>query len=192
MADRPARDYATTYRGMTDDELERVLRDFDDLLDEAKPYLLAELKARGRDDRGVSLEIEAAQKQRIPLISVAGADLELTSRVGSIRRVRRTGWKFYGKANCLHDETFDYDEFDATRWWTQLGVPVFPAGSFRIRQRTPEDPEFVRLTRDDSIVVVRSLPFIWSQNARPLALALAFWLPFAFILLVLWLGGTGQ
>jgi hypothetical protein len=111
-------DYATTYHRMTYDELEHLLGEFDDLVDEARGFLVSEFKTRGRNDREISLLVEAGRKRKLPLTSVEGADLDLTSQVGSLYTVKGTGRRFYGQANGVHDEVYEYDEFDTTLWWT--------------------------------------------------------------------------
>ena len=205
----PKPDYATTYRRMTDGELDRLMGEFDDLVDEARPVAVAELKARGRNDQEISVLIEAGRKRRLPLASVPGADLDLTAQIGSLHWHNGTGRTFYGKANRVYDEVYAYDEFDTTLWWTLLWIPFIPRGSFRIRrkQARPENsgPE-ARVLRERpairqtervfpytfsaySIAVVRRLPFAWAQNAAMLALAgVLLWLPLAYALIGILLG----
>lgn len=190
---------------MTAGELDRLVGEFDDLVDDARRVLIAELKARGRNEQEVSLLVEAARKRRLPLASVEGADLDLTAQIGGLRRVNGIGRAFYGKANRVHDEVYGYDEFDTTLWWTLFWIPFIPRGSFRIRRKQarteiigvqPVQPPAI-LQRDSlgawffpfsfaaySTVVVRRLPFAWVQNAGMLTLAgVLLWLPLAYALI---------
>jgi len=50
------------YRGLSDVELEQLLREFDDLLETAQSCLIAELRTRGQTDETISATIEAGKK----------------------------------------------------------------------------------------------------------------------------------
>ena len=161
------------YHQKTDAELDRLLRQFDDLVDDAQRCLLAELKARGRGEGDIARVVEGRRKRELPLASTEGVDLALAAEVGRIWRTVRfhgsrflgTGRAFYGTANPDSNKEYGYQEFDTTLWWTLLGVPLVPRGSYRIRSRVP-----VSYIIGDNFVVVRRLPFLWAQNAGWLAL----------------------
>lgn len=163
----------TRYASKTDAELERLLRQFDDLVDDAQRCLVAELQARGRSERDILPVVEAARKRKLPLGDIEGADIALTAQLGRIRRTVHfrgsrllgTGRAFYGASNPSLDKEFAYQEFDTTLWWTIVGIPVIPWGSFRIRSRVPAS-----FILGDNFVAVRRLPFLWVQNSGWLAL----------------------
>ena len=111
-------DFAATYRRMSDEELERLLADLHDLVEDARISLLAEFKSRGRTDKEAALLAEAGRKRTLPLIETEGADLQLTGNVGHVSTHNGTGRTFIGKRNRTHNETYDYEEFDATLFWT--------------------------------------------------------------------------
>ena len=140
-------DFAATYRQMSDDELERLLADSHDLLEDAQISLLAEFKSRGRSDKEAELLAEAGRKLTLPLTETEGADLQLTAEVGSLFRFNGTGRVFLGEGNHTYNETYDYEEFDTTLFWTLFYVPVVPRGRFRVRRRV----------RYSNFVIVRRL-----------------------------------
>jgi hypothetical protein len=174
----------SSYRKKTDSELERLLGQFDDLVDNAQLCLISELKARGRTEKDLSSVLERSRKRKIPLSDIEGLHLALAAQVGSVRRVYRfrgslllaTGRAFYGAANRAYNEEYAYSEFDTTLWWMVLGIPVIPRGSFRIRSRAA-----LPYILGDNFVVVRRLPFMWAQNAARLALDAVL-----LLLLLLW------
>src|SRR5437899_8676746 len=96
--------YRTQYHRMLEGELVRVAMEFDDLVPEAGPALIEELKARGKSDQEIWVLIDRGRKHRTHLSMVPGVDLELTRRVGDVvRTVTGFGRKFYGKANLVEN-----------------------------------------------------------------------------------------
>jgi hypothetical protein len=67
------------FRQKTDSELERLLRQFDDLVDDAQRCLMSELTARGRSEQFLSQVVEAARKRRIQLSGRRGSRLAADS-----------------------------------------------------------------------------------------------------------------
>ena len=64
---------------------------------------------------------------------------------------------FIGKRNRTYDETYDYEEFDSTLFWTFFYVPILSRGQFRLRRRVKLELPY--LTREASyiFVIVRQL-----------------------------------
>src|SRR6185312_3910171 len=142
---------------MSDDELERILADTHDLLADARNCLLAEFRSRGRTDKEAALIAEAGRKRCLPLTETEGIDLHLTAEVGSVSTHNGTGRMFIGKRNRTYDETYDYEEFDSTLFWTFFYVPILSRGQFRLRRRVKLELPY--LTREASyiFVIVRQL-----------------------------------
>jgi len=142
---------------MSDDELERILADTHDLLEDARNCLLAEFRSRGRTDKEAALIAEAGRKRCLPLTETEGIDLHLTAEVGSVSTHNGTGRMFIGKRNRTYDETYDYEEFDSTLFWTFFYVPILSRGQFRLRRRVKLELPY--LTREASyiFVIVRQL-----------------------------------
>ncbi|SRR6266480_2073224 len=151
------KDFAATYRQMSDDELERLVANSHDLVDDARTSLRAEFKSRGRTEKEAALLAEAGIKRTLPLSATEGVDLQLTAQVGHVSRVNGTGRAFIGKTNRSYNETYDYEEFDTTLFWTVFYVPLVPRGTFRIRRRVRSELPY--LTREGSygFVIVRRL-----------------------------------
>jgi hypothetical protein len=164
-------DLRSRYRAQSDDELDRLLGELDELEDDAKTLLFSELKARGRTDTEVSSLIARGRDRRLPLGSIEGIDPILTAWVGNVRRVNGTGRAFFGRTNCEYNPQYDYDEIDTTLWWTIFWVPIVPRGSFRIRRKATR-PGAARFAggHDYQLVIVRRLPFLWLANLGWLAL----------------------
>src|SRR5438270_7043779 len=96
------------YRRLNDDELEQLLREFDDLLETAQSCLLAELRTRGHTDKTISAIIDASKKLKLPLTAIDGFDSSLTKKIGSVSSFRGIGRIFYGKAHHMFNETFAF------------------------------------------------------------------------------------
>lgn len=181
--------YASTYRDQSEDELDRLLEELDELEGDAQGALISELKTRGRTDAEISSLIERGRHRKLPLGSIEGADAVLTDWVGNVRRIKGTGRSFLGQANCEHNDVYGYDELDTTLWWTILWIPFLPRGSFRIRRREA-NPDVPRLARGNSqFVIVRRLPFLWLNNTGWLLLAgIVLWYPLVAALFATLLG----
>jgi hypothetical protein len=128
--------YASTYRDQSEDELDRLLEELDELEGDAQRALISELKTRGRTDAEISSLIERGRRRKLPLGSIEGADAVLTDWVGNVRRIKGTGRSLLGQANCEHNDVYGYDELDTTLWWTILWIPFLPSGGLRAPNRT--------------------------------------------------------
>lgn len=182
------RDYASTYRDQSDDQLDRLLGELDELEGDAQAALISELKTRGRRDAEISSLIARGRNRKLTLVSIEGADAVLTDWVGDVHRINGTGRAFLGRANLEHNDVYDFDELDTTLWWTILWIPFVPRASFKMRRReaSPDVPRFAR--GNSQFVIVRRLPFLWVNNAGWLVLAgVLLWYPLmaAFIAVLL-------
>jgi hypothetical protein len=176
--------YVSVYRERSDDELDRLLEQIDDLEEGARVALLAEVKLRGRAEAEISRLITAGRGRRQPLKSIGGSDGVLTDRLGNLRRIKGTGRAFLGRSNAEHNDAHNFEEFDTTLWWTIVWVPFVPRDSFRIRlrQANPEAPRFARGASE--FAVVRRLPFLWRSNIIWLLLAgILLWYPLGAVLI---------
>ena len=150
-------DFAATYRQMSDEELERVLADSHDLVDAARISLLAEFRSRGRTEKEAALLAQAGRKRTLPLVATEGIDLQLTAQVGNVSTHNGIGRRFIGKRNRSYDETYDYEEYDTTLFWTVFYIPVVPHGTFRIRRRVRSGLPYVAREASYEFVIVRRL-----------------------------------
>jgi hypothetical protein len=156
------------YRRLSDDELEQLLREFDDLLETAQSCLLAELRTRGHKDKPIAAIMDAGKKFNLPLTSTDGFDPGLTKKIGSLWNFKGIGRIFYGKTNHTVNEIFAFEEFDTTLWWIISWIPFIPRGSFRIRRKINKN------RFSGSFVVVQRVPFLWAENIFRLILAISF------------------
>ncbi len=183
MMDEHPENYASTFRSQSEDELNRLLEELDELEGGAQATLISELKIRGRTDAEISAVIARGRNRKLALGAIEGSDAVLTDWVGSVRRVRGTGRAFLGQANCDHNDIYNFDELDTTLWWTILWIPFLPRGSFRIRRReaNPDVPRFAR--GNSQFAIVRRLPFLWVSNTVWLLLAgILLWYPLVAVL----------
>lgn len=161
------------YRRLSDEELEHLLEDFDNLLEPAQSCLLAELRTRGQTEAAIAEISDAGRKHKLPLTSIGGFDPDLTREIGGVRRFHGIGRIFYGKSNYTYNELFAFEEFDTTLWWILFFIPIIPQGSFRIRrkrQRTDVPGAF----SSQAFVVVRQVPFLWAANALRIILGILY------------------
>jgi hypothetical protein len=181
--------YVSTYRNQSEDELDRLVEELDELEGNAQTALISEVKTRGRTDAEISSLIARGRHRKLALGSIEGADAVLTDWVGNVRRIKGTGRAFLGQANCEHNDIYGYDELDTTLWWTIVWIPFLPRGSFRIRRREANlgVPRFAR--GNSQFAIVRRLPFLWVNNTGWLLLAgILLWYPLVAALVAALLG----
>jgi len=147
------------YRRLCDEELEQLLSEFDDLLDDAKTCLIAELKSRGRTEEILTAAIDAGRRRRLPLTAIDGVDLALTKEIGSVSSFNGIGRIFYGKNSFIFNEAFAFEEFDTTLWWICFWIPFVSRGCFRIRRRR-DRPHIPGSLPTHSFVIIRRLSFL--------------------------------
>ncbi len=131
----------TDYQGLTDDQIFALATQPEDLSDEARGALEAELRRRNisTDDIG-AYEAEVAEINRSEELNI-----------GSPRAFRGIGRKFFGRSNYNLDALSGLEEFDTTLWFVFLFLPVIPLGTYRIRHKRRENwwhqffsgPEFI-------------------------------------------------
>jgi hypothetical protein len=170
------------YRQLSDDELEYLLEDFDSLLAPAQSCLVAELRTRGQTDETIAAIIDAGKKHKLPLVSIDGFDPDLTRKIGSVTNIRGIGRIFYGKTNFTYNELFAFEEYDTTLWWIFSFIPVISRGSFRIRRKRQRMDDPPRTFSSYAFVVVQQIPFLWRENVIRMALSVALFLLFGFML----------
>jgi len=169
------------YRRLSDDELEYLLEDFDNLLADAQSCLMAELRTRGQTDATIAATIDASKKHKLPLSSMDGFDPDLTRKIGSVTNFRGLGRIFYGKTNYIYNELFAFEEYDTTLWWIVQFIPLIPRGSFRIRRKRQRMDDPPRTFSSYPFVVVRRVPFLRRENTFRLILSIALFLFFGLM-----------
>ncbi len=155
------------YEKLTDDEIIRLAAERDQLTEEARFALDAELNRRriGIDEIKV---FEAALR----------ADREEEEKVKRSNLFRGTNKQFYGKGRYTCNEDHRIEEFDTTLWFVVFFFPLVPLGSYRIRRRLR--PRW-NILASDTIHVVQRLPTNWEQ-------ILLTWITALGVLLLLWFG----
>lgn len=166
--------YSSTYLGMLDDELLRLLDEFDELERDAASALVSEVRARGLTADEISHHIETGRKRRISVAAIEGADLELTSQIGSVRAINGSGLMFLGKSNYFRDEEYAYEEYDTTLCLTLLWFPLIPMGAFRVRQKLHHGRPDVFPPTEYPYIAIRRLPVKW-----------LYYLPIVFLVIAL-------
>ena len=172
------------YRRLSDEELELLLEDFDNLLEAAQSCLVSELKTRGQTDATIAAAIDAGKKHKLPLTSIEGFDPDLTKKIGSVTSFRGVGRIFYGKSNSTYDELFAFEEYDTTLWWIVLFIPFIPRGSFRIRRKRLRTDDPPKTFSHYSFVVVQQIPFLRRENTFRVVLSIALFLYFGCLLVL--------
>ena len=140
------------YHLLTDDELQALVGDRENLTEEAKQVLEAELKARNIHSADIARYKAETEKFR-------KAD-ELD--VGSLNTFRGTGRKFYGKVNYKRDPISNDAEYDTTLWFALGYFPVFPIGSYRVREDN-SGHWLWRFLRSTTPSVIQRNPLDWNQ-----------------------------
>jgi len=113
------------YQHLTLDELLNLAQDRDELTDEARLQLEAELAAR----KVTGQEIESYARETAAQERVKQRRTERSSFLYETRNKQ-----FLGKNNRYHDPRERIEEFDTTLWFT-VWIPIIPLGSYRIRRR---------------------------------------------------------
>ncbi len=141
------------YQSLTDDEVLQLAVEREQLTDDARLVLDSELARR-------RLSIKEVQSHRVAYdhaqkLERARTQHRILSR-GSYDR-SGIGFRFLGKRNLHRDPSGQSEEYDSTRWFVALWIPVFPIATFTVRRTLPRrlgltsrsDPQIVAgLTRD--------------------------------------------
>jgi len=114
------------YQHLTSDELLHLAEDREQLSDEARSALDAELGRR-------KLSPPDIESYRLQRESVEQADHLKRAVRGYIPNVG-LGKKFLGKANRHRDTSGLFEQYDATLWFVVLWFPVFPIATYTVRR----------------------------------------------------------
>jgi hypothetical protein len=154
------------YQQLSRDEVLRLVLEKDQLTDEARLALEAEVARRGlsHDDFADFKSDEATA---------------LRERQKEIERAtpRQTYKEFRGRKNYCHDARFRIEEFDTTLWIVGFWVPFVPLTSLRIRRKFRR---WWNVCVSDQYRVIEGRPLDWEQ-------ILLTWIKTAAVLLLIWI-----
>jgi hypothetical protein len=118
------------YQGLTDDEVLQIATEREQLTDDARTVLESELARRRlsiKDVHSHKIAYEHAQK-----LEQSRTQHKILSRRSYDRS--GIGFKFLGKRNFRRDPSGQSEEYESTRWFVVLWIPVFPIGTFTVRR----------------------------------------------------------
>jgi len=144
------------YQRLTHDELLRLTEEKEQLTDEARIALEAEIMRRRLSPSDVdSYRIEHAAAERAD-------DLGVASRLTGITYISHVGFgkKFLGKANRHRDPTGSFEQYNTTLWFVVLWFPVFPIATFTVRREL--ERRLGMLVASDAVALDRH-PRNWEQ-----------------------------
>ncbi len=114
------------YHHLTDDELLHIAEERDQLTDEARQVLDAELNSR---------KLSRAD------LDTYRVSHEAAEKADQLKRARTTYSynnlvvkKFLGKTNRRRDPSGSFEEYESTLWFVVLWFPVFPIATFTVRR----------------------------------------------------------
>ncbi len=140
------------YQLLTDDELLHLGEEGDQLTEEARLDLEAELSRRKLSSRDVDtyrLEREVAEKSD-----------ELNRATPRFVHHGGVGQMFLGKTNRRRDPSGLFEQYDATLWFVVFWLPVFPIATYTVR-RTLE--RWLSLAWAGGEIAVERRPRNWEQ-----------------------------
>ena len=114
------------YQHLTDDELLHLGEEGDQLTEEARHELEAELgrrKLSSRDVDSYRLQREAAQESD-----------ELKRATPKFVHHSGVGQMFLGKTNRRRDPSGLFEQYDATLWFVVFWLPVFPIATYTVKR----------------------------------------------------------
>lgn len=157
-------DYAKTFESKTDDELLRLAFTSEDLVAEASAALNNELSKRGINNAERMTAFDEDEKQR----KIENEEEEFARKsILSTRSFQQSRW---GKADYVYDAKTGIEHFKTTYFFTLLGLPVVPTGTFLVRKKKKYWWADVRK--------VKQMPLDWEQ-------VLKVWIVVACVLIVL-------
>jgi hypothetical protein len=159
------------YQNLTDDEVLQLAAEREQLTDDARIVLDWELGRRRlsiKDLQSHRIAYEHAQK-----LERARTQHKILSR-GSYDR-SGIGFRFLGKRSFRREPSGQSEEYDSTRWFVVLWIPVFPIATFTVR-RTIVRRMGINFKSDPQIVARH--PRDWEQILRT-------WVKTAAVLLAL-------
>jgi hypothetical protein len=140
------------YQHLAQDELLYLAEDREQLTDEARVALEAELNRR----RLSTSDIDSYRVHR-----------ELADEADKLKRATPTyihnvglGRKFFGKTNRHRDSERLFEQYDTTLWFVVLWLPVFPIATYTVR--TDLERWLGMLVASDPIAIERH-PRNWEQ-----------------------------
>jgi hypothetical protein len=114
------------YHLLTDDELLHIAEDRDNLTDEARQALDAELSSRKLSSADIdTFRVGREEVEKADQVRRAKATYSLDNGVVK---------KFLGKANRRRDPGGSFEEYESTLWFVVLWFPVFPIATFTVRR----------------------------------------------------------
>jgi len=140
------------YQNLKADELLHLAEEREQLTDEARLSLDAELSRRGlspSDIESYRLQCAAADKA----YKLSRAAPQYISHVG-------LGRKFLGKSNRRRDPSGLTEQYDTTLWFVVLWFPVFPIATFTVRR---ELERWLGMQVASDAVAVERHPRSWEQ-----------------------------
>jgi hypothetical protein len=144
--------HVAEYPHLTEDELLHLAEDRQQLTDDARLALDAELSRR----RLAPSDIDAYHVER-----------EAADKAEKLKRTVRSyisnvglGKKFLGKANRHRDTEKLFEQYDATLWFVVLWFPVFPIATFTVRR---DLERWLGFTVGSEAVAIERHPRNWEQ-----------------------------
>jgi len=137
------------YQHLSRDEVLRLASEKDQLTDQARLALDAEVARRGLSD--------------VDLLSFRADEVAASREKDKEIDEFSFGWiekKLIGRKNYHHDPKFRIEEFDTTLWLTFLLIPIIPFASYRIRRIYRRWWNFCVA---DQYRVLEKLPRNWEQ-----------------------------
>jgi len=131
------------YQRLSDDEILALASQPNDLTDEARRLLDAELHQRNLGPGEIrAYESETAEFNKARALNI-----------GTPTTFRGTGRRFFGKSNYHYDSLSGSEEFDTTLWFVLLMFPLVPLGTYRLRRQRSENWWQRVFSRPDFIVI---------------------------------------
>lgn len=118
----------TEYQHLNVDELLHVAIESEQLSDEARLALEAELRTR----RISAADIDSYRVDYVAADRAEGA--RTANRLAGMSYSRGFGKKYLGRARRCRDPLGKFDEYDTTLWFIVFWFPVFPIASFTVRR----------------------------------------------------------
>lgn len=141
-------EYASEYKGMSEEELLRLAIASSELTQEAQFALSAELSARGLKTERVEAFRGQEQERKAELAKDTGC-LWFLAPWG-------IGRKRFGKAECEHDSEARRDRFVTTVFVVLFWLPLIPTGTYRVEKERG-------FWSSEDITVLERLPLSWEQ-----------------------------
>lgn len=162
----------TQYEHLSESELLHLATEREQLTDESRLRLDAELSRRGLGAE----QIRSYSAETIALCKAEELEVKL-------RLYRGIGTTFYGRSHYSCDPELRTEEFDTTLWFVLAYFPLIPIRGYRIRRRFR--PRW-NIFASNTFHVLSRLPCDWEQilftwiKAMAVLLALRFSLPVLF------------